>query len=716
MNTDASSPDDPRFPAMPVARAVAFAAFFAALVPAPILSVDAWAVAERIVAPESGSPRPGRWDPELAPHLVEIHECVSDGAPYSDTWVRKSAQISGTEAGLNLFGATVQGASPTRPRPIVIILPTIDEAKKYNKIKLQPTIDATPALAGRIEGVKSRDSDSSTGSHKRFPNGFCVLTGANSSAGLQMVSAHTMILEEVSEYPQEAGDRGDPVDQALARAKAWETYRPKRLYISTPGILGSCRITQGEAASDQRRRYLPCPHCGRYQQLLFGNMRFADAAPFGTHFVCQAAACEQRIEHHHKEAMLDAGVWIKTYPDADGVVPPAVIAPEALPAWRARDSAGRDAGFAIWQAYSKLGTWDRIAKEFLDSRGKPLKEKAFSQQTLGEAWEERGDAPDAERLLERRESWPPRQVPTGVLLLTAGADVQDDRLEWYVWGWGVGLSGWLVDRGVVAGDPADPATWKGLDPLVERAWRDARGGRWTLDAIGIDSGYLSQQVYRWGRRHAASGKVFVLDPLGGWKRPPLGTASPRDIDYEGRKLGSVLAWPVGTYDLKSEHYASLRKTIEGPDADGTWPLGALHLNELVDQEITQQLTAEMLKSRPLSNGLVAREWVKIVASRRNEALDCAVYARALAHHLTDSLTPEDWAALAARRGAQAEDVQRDLAALWAPPLPATVAEASQPGETAGAAAGQVGTVAAAPVETPVEAAPRGRSVRGRVTH
>lgn len=718
MNTDASSADDPRFPAMPAARTVAFAAFFAALVPAPVLSINAWAEQERIVSPESGSPAPGRWQQTMAPHLVEVQECLSAADPAVDVWFRKSAQISGSEAGLNLFGATVRSASPTRPRPILIVLPTIDEAKKYNRIKLQPTINATPDLRARVAEDKSRDAESSTAGFKRFRGGFAVVTGANSSAGLQMISAHTIVFEEVSEYPLEAGERGDPLDQALARAKAWETYRPKRYYCSTPQILGSCRITKGEAASDQRRRYVPCPHCGRFQQLVFAHFRFADQAPYGAHFVCQATGCGQAIEHHHKEALLDAGVWIKTFADADGVVPPSVIEPADVATWRARDGAGRDPGFAIWQAYSKLGTWDRIAKEFLESRGQPLKEKAFAQQTLGEAWEERGDAPEAEKLLERRQTWRPREVPPGVLLLTAGVDVQNDRLEWYVWGWGVGLPGWLVDRGVVAGDPTDHSTWRALDPLLDQAWRDGRGGRWTLDALGVDSGFLSQQVYRWGQRHAGTGRVFVLDPLGGWKRPPLGTPVSRGIDYAGRKQGSVLAWPVGTWDMKSEHYAALRKTIAGPDADGRWPIGALHLSELVDREMADQLTAETLISRPLANGLVAREWVKIQGQRRNEALDCAIYARALAHHLTDSLTPEDWAQLAARRGGVVEDVQRDLAALWAPPLPATVAATAEGGEAAGAEAAR-GMAAAAPVDPPPAepaAAPRGRGVRGRVVH
>lgn len=711
--------DEAELPGLAAARAVAFAAFFAALVPAAVLSVDAWAREERHVSSESGSPEPGKWQADVAPHLDEIHAALSADDPATDVWFRKSAQISGSEAGLNLIGATIRAAAPTRPRPILVVLPTLDEAKKYNRLKLQPTIDATPDLASRVADVKSRDAESSTAGHKKFRNGYVIVTGANSSAGLQMVSAHTILFEEVAEYPLEAGEGGDPVEQALSRADAWETYRPKRYYCSTAGVKGSCRITRGEEASDRGRRFVPCPACGWYQQLEFRNLAWrAERAPYGAHFRCVAPGCGATIEEHAKHAMLDAGVWIKTYVDDAGEVPPAAIAPADVAAWRARPSAGRDRGFALWKAYSKLATWDSIVKAWLEAKDQPLKLKSFTMRVLGEAWEERGDAPDAERLLERREAWPARRVPPGVLVLTAGVDVQGDRLEWFVWGWGVGLTSWIVDRGVIPGDPTQPQPWRALDGLLARSWVDGRGARWQLDGLAVDSGFLSQQVYRWGQRHAAGGRVFVLDPLGGWKRPALGTAQPRGIDFAGRKLGSVLVWPAGTWDLKSEHYAALRLTLDGPDAAGAWKLGAMHLSDLVDREMTDQLTAESLVSRPLVSGLVVREWVK-TAHRRNEALDCAVYARALAHHLTDSLTPEDWAALAARRGAAPELVQRDLALLWAPPLPAVAAAetGAVAGEGAGAAVVMAVEGAAAPAAPGAPAnPPRGRSVRGRVVH
>ena len=648
-----------------VAGGIVFASVFAAAIdPPPMLSVAEWAEARRIVSPESGSPYPGEWKNDLVPFAVEPMECLSFKDPCRDVTFKKSHQVCGTEIGINLFGYVVD----RQPCPVVIVLPTIDEAVKYDRVKLTPTIEATPALRSKVRAQRSRAESGSTMAFKRFTGGFAQLVGANSSVGLQMISARVLIAEEISGWPQDAGNRGDPLAQVEKRLTAWSLRGQKRYYSSTPDLTGSCRISAKYERSDQRRYYVPCPQCGTFQTLRFENLKWKKKrSPFGAHFTCPANGCV--IEHHDKRAMVAAGAWVKTYGDKDEDVtatdvPGPVIDPKDLARYRARASNGRQPGFAIWQAYSPFTDWDGIVAERLESKDNPFKDKTFTQQVLGEPFEESGESPDHEKLYLRREDYPRGRIPQGGLFLTVAADVQGDRIEWAAHAWGVGLSSWLIDKGVIQGDPAGDEIWFKLDHVLARQYEDQWGKLWTADAFGIDAGYLSNKVYAFARRHHSTGKVFALDGRDGWKMPPLGTPTKKSIRFSGKKFGTALLWPVGGWDMKSELYGSLRMTIEGPDEDGIWRPGTAHHPDFCDSEHFKQLTAEFLATVERS-GRPARVW-KQSKGQANEQHDIAVYARALAHHLSDHMRPEDWANLAAQRGARPEEVQRDLAALWAP--------------------------------------------------
>lgn len=658
------------------------------LTPPPAMDVNAWAETERYVAAESGSPQPGKWNTALVPYVREPQECLSSAHPSRDVVVMKSAQTAFTEVGVNAVGAYVD----RDPCPILIVLPTTDEAKKYNNIKLQPTIDVTPALKRRIRDLKSRDEESSTTLFKRFDRGFIVTTGANSSSGLQMISARVIIFDEVSSYPAEAGGRGDPVEQALSRSKAWLPYQPKRYFCSTPDLAGVCRIEARFAISDQRRYYVPCPVCGTFQVLEFANLDWdSDERPHKAYFRCVSGnGCV--IEPHHKRQMLAKGVWLKTYEGAaDNPRPPEAIAPADIDRWRARPSGTREPGFAIWQAYSPFVSWDDTVNEYLLAKDNPTKLKAFTQQALGLPWEERGEAPPAEKLLGARESFQRRRVPEGALLITAMVDVQADRLEYGTYAWSERLThGWHIDGGVINGDPATDAPWFELDKVLARTYEDSRGHAWDIDAFGVDSGFLSNRVYAWTHKHAlprqpreahlpdSTRHVFALDGRAGWKLPAIGTPSTRDIDFEGKKVGAVRLWPVGTFDMKSEIYAGLRNLLEGRDEIGQWRGSpVLHFAiEMVDLNFLEQITAEHVATVEKRGGHATKEWVN-PARKRNEQLDIAVGARALAHHLADGLTQEEWNALAARRAMPRIEQQGDLASLWAPGLASPLQQAQE---------------------------------------
>lgn len=653
------------------------------MVPPPPMNVNDWARAHRFVAAEAASPAPGKWNEDLAPYLKEVQDCLSPTDPCRTVTAMKGNQLGFSECGLNLFGASAH----LDPCPILFVLPTIDEAKKYNRIKLQPTIAATPALRDVITEEKSRDAESSTAMFKRFRAGYAVLTGANASAGLQMISARKRIYEEVSEYPDEAGERGDPIEQGEARGDAWSDRDPKSYFVSTPGIKGGCRISARYEASDQRRFYVPCPQCHAHQALRFENLKVGSTVkPFGAYFVCQG--CGHPIPHSAKRAMLRAGVWIKCYPGDDAnPAPPALIEAADLPRWRARKAAGRDPGFHLWRAYSPFVPWDDLHEKARDAEGNRLKMKAWVQQGLAEPFEEKGEAPPAELLLKAREDFTWQRVPPGALLLTAFCDVQGGRLEYGVYAWGRQLEhGWHIDGGVIPGDPNGVEVWRELDRVLERTYPDHAGRRWDIDAFGVDTGYLPQRVYAYVRRHprprlpsepwnlAASRVVMALDGRAGWNLPPIGMASKVDVDFDGKKVGEITLWPTGTWGLKSSVYHALGNLIAGQDQAGRWhDLPVLHFSRHVGLGFFEQLTAEHVGEVKDKRGQVTRAWVK---RGPNEQLDIVVGARALAEHWVATGNPQGgameesgWQALAARRQRGTANAQGDLVTLMDAALP-----------------------------------------------
>lgn len=690
------------------ARPVVFAGLAAAMRPPRRMTVSEWAASRRYISDESGARHSGLWQHRRAPHLVEIMDALGPDDPAEDVVVVKSAQIGGSEVGINFFGYVVE----QDPGPLMIVLPSHDEATKYVRTKLQPTIDICDGLRARVLEMTNRTERGSTASFKRFRGGFAQITFAGSSKGLQMLSARYTIGDEVSEWPAEAGERGDPIAQLKTRTNIYERDR-KRLWISTPGLLGSCRITADFERSDKRRRYVPCPHCGAYQVLRFDRLKWqSDVWPHRAWYECAAQGCV--IEHLDKDAMMQAGVWIATAFDDP---PGDVLQPEEIEGWRERTAAhpARIRGFAIWKIYTLFESWDQIVAEYLAAKASGAERmRVFTQQTLGEAWEDKGDAPDAEKLHKARVPEFRRGVlPAGPVVLTGATDVQGNRLEWAVWGWSEGMTRWLIDWGVIPGDPSAPETWAEHSRMMAgRKYRLGAGGEIGVDAWAIDSGYNSHAVYTYTRGRPG---VFAIDGRDGRTEPFIGTPKKVDIKWNGKRIPKgALLWPVGTFPLKSDLYGSIRKTLLHAEIAGTsradeaeggsdetqpWAAGSMILPGDVDLAYAEQLTSEYLAEVEMRSGVTVRRWEKL-SGRPNEALDIACYARAMAYHLRlDRLKPEHWQNLRIERfGAVVTEDQGDL---FDPKI--RVAEPAAPPPAPEGMAG-----AAAPLQ------PRARRIRGRV--
>ncbi|MGD9509702.1 MAG: phage terminase large subunit family protein [Geminicoccaceae bacterium] len=594
--------------------------------PDPALTVSAWADRHRVLSPR-GANEAGPWRTARTPYLKEIMDCLSPSHPCQRVVVMKGAQVGFTECGNNWLGFIVHHA----PGPALAVQPTVELAKRFSQQRVDPLIEDSPALREKVAPARARDSGNTVLS-KEFPGGILVLTGANSAVGLRSMPARYLFLDEVDAYPASADEEGDPVALAEARTRTF-AWRRKVLLGSTPTIQGLSRIEREYEASDQRRFFVPCPHCGAMQWLRFERLRWDEGKPETAAYLCEA--CEQRIEERHKTAMLGNGAWRPTATSLDPLT----------------------VGFHVSSLYSPVGwlSWERIARDWVAAQNSDEAKRSFKNSVLGETWVESGEAPDWQRLYERREETCRRgTVPVGGLFLTAGADVQKDRIEVSVWAWGRGLESWLVDHTVIEGGPGAAEAWTELDRFLGSTWPHASGARLGLARLGIDTGYEAPAVYAWARRHGA-GQVVPLKGVDGFNRTaPIVGPTYVDASEGGKRIrrGARL-WTVAVATFKSETYRFLRHdrpTDEAIAAGADFRAGYLHLPQGTDAEWIRQLVAEQLVTVKTRRGFSRLEWQKL--RERNEALDCRVYARAAAWIAgADRWSDTKWAELEKQLGA-----------------------------------------------------------------
>lgn len=647
------------FPALPDGAATLLRALEAASRPVDELTISEWADRYRMVSAESGSPWPGKFRTSRVPYLREPQDCLHPDHPARRVTARWAAQLGKSTAIENWFCYIVDQA----PGSMMIVLPTLEEATKFNRVKLQPTIEATPRVEHKVLPVNSRDEQGSTTAFKKFAGGFAQIVNAGSSKGLQMVSIKYLAMDEVTGYPRDVDGRGSPRDQARARQKMYGDLA-KEWQGSTPGIAGDCAISADYDAGDRRHYYVPCPHCGAFQPLTPDAMRGPDPdAGLGAHFRC--LSCDGAILDGHKLPMLEQGAWIATRVEEGASPVPSVLPPAQLAAWVCPPCEGRcreyQPSYHLWAAYAPRERFAEIWDRWQAAEGDTTKLRTFYQQDLALPYDPGGVTVDWERIVEtaRAQDVPARVMPAAAGLLVSAADVQSYGIKWAAYAIGPLGQRWLIDREVFEGAPSESdEPWIALADALGRTYPTAGGGEKGIDLSGVDSGFATNRAYLFC---AARPNVYALDGRHGSGLPWLGTPTKRDVkDARGRAVAKVLLFPVGAYDIKTEVTAALANFTLGRDQAGQWPRNTLHLPaELTDEALAKELTAERLmdpdeeirqsasrSARRLISPKAQREWKRIVG-RANDWFDATVYAFALAWHLERRrrLTSERWADL-----------------------------------------------------------------------
>jgi phage terminase large subunit GpA-like protein len=409
----------------------------------------------------------------------------------------------------------------------------------------------------------------------------------------------------------------------MARTRTFA--RRKVFMVSTPKITGMSRIETAYEESDRRRFWVPCPLCREFQLLIFQQLRWPKGNPDKAMYVCEH--CGQEIGNHQKQWMLPRGQWrANPGPDWDH----------------------KTAGFHLSSLYSPVGwfSWAEAAEQFEKAQKDASLLQVFVNTVLGETWTLLGEAPDWKKLYDRRENYKVGVVPQGVMFLTAGADVQKDRIEVEVVGWGRGKESWSIDYRVLEGDTSRPGVWEKLTDLLNETYPSVIDLDLSIVSLAVDSGYAAIEVYEWARKQG--NRVLVIK---GDSRAPAMLALPAAIEIGplgGRLKRGVKVWPVNSGMAKEELYRWLRldrPTDEDLEKGIVFPPGYCHFPRY-SEEYFKQITAEQLVTK-LVKGYRRHEWQKM--RDRNEALDCRVYARAAASRLgVDRFQPKHWDELEAR--------------------------------------------------------------------
>ena len=522
-------------------------------------------------------------------------DAVTDPTVHSIACI-KGSQIGWTEILLNALGFFVH----QDPAAVLFLQPTVEMAEAWSKERLAPMIRDTPAIKRKFQDPRSRDSGN-TLRHKEFPGGYVAIMGANAPAGLASRPIRVVLGDEIDRFPASAGKEGDPLK--LAAKRQTNFWNRKTLSGSTPTVKGASAIEREYGKSDMREFIVHCPYCGAGQKLVWAQVKWDKEEtedgkkhlPATAHYQC--THCGELMTDAEKNLAVSRGEWVATAPFT-GV-----------------------AGFHLSALYSPWYKLKDIVTEFIEALGNPELQKVFANTVLGESWEEQGEEADADDLEQRCEEYYPTDLPDEIKFATAGVDVQGDRIEVELVGWGVADRNWGISYHILRGDPSQQGVWDDLkDVIFGKCW--TTGGRLVpVRATCIDTGgHHAAEVYTFCRKHK-SRRVYPIKGAAGAK-----PTWPRDSS--AAKAGNRV-YIVGVDTAKESWYGRLG--ISEPSKPGycRFPVA-----EEYNKEYFAQFTSEKVVTR-YKEGRPYRVWVK--KRPRNEVLDVRVYALAARQSLTNRL-------------------------------------------------------------------------------
>lgn len=627
--------------------------FQSGLKPDPPLWVDEWADAWMMIPAELGSAEPGRYRTARTPFARDVMRALSPEHPARSVVVKGASQLLKTQVGLNWACAMIAGA----PANMIILQPTDKLAKRVSS-RFDKTAAAVGPVRTRLAAKKSRDNRN-TMDTKEFRGGTLWILTGRSASNLSEASARYVYADEVDRILRELKGEGDPIS-LLEKRQSTFGRKAKSYYTSSPTEEGSSRIDELYRQGNQHRLWVPCPHCGEFQTLEWENLH-ADPDQRKAWMVCTANGCI--IEEHAKPWMLERHEWRAQCP-GDGET------------W----------SYEISYLYAPLGwdSWYKLTTEHRDAaeaqeKGDAEKMQVFWNTRLARCWTIVATRVKPQELMDRAEDYRRGIAPAGVCLLTAACDVQANRIECQILGWGMGQTGleaWLINTHIVYGDPTLPDVWADLDEILKTPIEHINGAMLYPRTVCIDSGDgdSTQEVYEFVRTRKARffggvRQTVIAVKGASTARKPIIAGRPSKVEYSHRGKpipGGAEVWLIGTDTAKD--WLFNRLALPGQTA--------IHTSKDFPIETYEQILSEAKTTR-WERGKKHRRYELIKRGARNEQLDMLVYNLAAAHYLgLPTYTAARWSRLAAEL-AQVDLLVSVQDPSTPPPIPTPSRPASQ---------------------------------------
>ena len=588
----------------------------AGMTPPDDLTVTQWAEAKRRLSAESAA-EPGPWRTERTPYLREPMDA------FTDPKVRHIVMVAASQVGKSEFLNNCIGyIIDEDPGSILFIHPTTIDAQEYSKLRIAPMLRDSPALRQKIAAPKSRDSHN-TILQKAYPGGILTMCGSTEAHALASKPIRYVFGDERDRWATSAGNEGDPWDLAMARQTTF--YNAKAVEVSTKTIKNASAIESAYYTGTMERWNSKCPHCGEYHEIRWSDIRFEYDEIIVSHkktykvkkvyYTCPGCGCIS-TEAEMKRAPAK---WIAENPEAYGQ---------------------GTRSFWLNAFVSQWASWESIVLKYLNALGSTKKMQVVFNTCFGEPWEDRGDIEDEDSLLARREDYgkdkngEPVELPPGVLVLTAGVDTQDDRMEYEIVGHGFFGETWGIEKGIVMGRPDDDATWNKLDEVVfDRVMRFENGVGLRVSMSFVDEGGHFTQSVRAQCNARISKKVFCIKGMPGQDKPYISPPKKQKIFVNQIAVGTCWQYQLGVDSGKEIIMDNLRVQTPGQkychfpkrdDYGSAYFAGLLSETKVYDPN----------KKQPWS-------WKKIPGHERNEPLDCRNYALAAFKALPKNLDEID---------------------------------------------------------------------------
>lgn len=588
----------------------------AGMTPPDDLTVTQWAEAKRRLSAESAA-EPGPWRTERTPYLREPMDA------FTDPKVRHIVMVAASQVGKSEFLNNCIGyIIDEDPGSILFIHPTTIDAQEYSKLRIAPMLRDSPALRQKIAAPKSRDSHN-TILQKAYPGGILTMCGSTEAHALASKPIRYVFGDERDRWATSAGNEGDPWDLAMARQTTF--YNAKAVEVSTTTIKNASAIEAAYYTGTMERWNSKCPHCGEYHEIRWSDIRFEYDEIIVSHkktykvkkvyYTCPGCGCIS-TEAEMKRAPAK---WIAENPEAYGQ---------------------GTRSFWLNAFVSQWASWESIVLKYLNALGSTKKMQVVFNTFFGEPWEDRGDIEDEDSLLARREDYgkdkngEPVELPPGVLVLTAGVDTQDDRMEYEIVGHGFFGETWGIEKGIVMGRPDDDATWNKLDEVVfDRVMRFENGVGLRVSMSFVDEGGHFTQSVRAQCNARISKKVFCIKGMPGQDKPYISPPKKQKIFVNQIAVGTCWQYQLGVDSGKEIIMDNLRVQTPGQkychfpkrdDYGSAYFAGLLSETKVYDPN----------KKQPWS-------WKKIPGHERNEPLDCRNYALAAFKALPKNLDEID---------------------------------------------------------------------------